>query len=77
MIYAMMRVDVTREFMVLFPCIAGHDALLAAKSESDVIAAAALLSEVMSDLDGALASQQGYLLGSWIGTYWRGRGPEF
>ena len=51
---------------MLFPCVAGHDALLAAKTVANVNAAAATLASVMDDLDGALASQSGFLVGSWI-----------
>ncbi len=56
----------TREFLVLFPCVAAHDALLAAKTEAEVAAAAAAMAGVMADLDAALATQQGFLVGAWI-----------
>lgn len=60
--------DVTREFLVLFPCVAGHDALLGAKTVAAVNAAAASVAGVMQDLDAALATQPGFLVGAWIGA---------
>ena len=59
-------VDVGREFLQLFPCVAGHDALLAAASDAAVDGAAAALRGVLGDLDALLGTTAGFLLGAWL-----------
>eukprot|EP00040_Diaphanoeca_grandis_P012322 m.62506 g.62506 ORF g.62506 m.62506 type:complete len:871 (+) comp23167_c0_seq2:160-2772(+) len=60
-------VDVGREYLSVAPCNARYDALVAAKTKQDVVAANASLSELMSDLDQLLGSSNGFLLGQWVG----------
>lgn len=59
-------VDVGREFMSLFPCVAAHDALDAAADAASLAAARAAMADTLGDLDDLLASQRGFLVGEWL-----------
>ncbi len=59
-------IDVAREYLSLFPCVAAHDALNSATSQSALAAANASVVGVLSDLDSLLGSALGFLTGTFI-----------
>jgi alpha-N-acetylglucosaminidase len=59
-------VDVAREFLASFPCVAAHDALLAARDDAALDAALAALRGVLADADALLGAMRGFLLGEWL-----------
>ena len=59
-------IDVAREYLSLFPCVAAHDALNNATSLGAVAAANASVVGVLNDLDGLLGSALGFLTGTFI-----------
>ena len=59
-------VDVVREYLTSFPCVAAHDALLAAKDVPALEAAMGALRGVLTDLDAVLGSMRGFLFGEWL-----------
>lgn len=59
-------IDIAREFLSLFPCVAAHDALNDATTRPAVAAANASIVEVLTDLDALLASVDGFSTGAWI-----------
>jgi len=59
-------VDVGREFLSLFPCVAAHDALGNSTDAAALAAARADMAAVLADLEELLASHEGFLAGAWV-----------
>ena len=59
-------IDVAREYVSLFPCVAAHDALNSAATRPAVAAANASLVAVLTDLDALLGSVAGFSTGAWV-----------
>ena len=59
-------VDVAREYLSVFPCVAAHDSLNAATTLTALASANNSIVEVLSDLDTLLGSTSGFLTGAWI-----------
>jgi len=59
-------VDVGREFISLFPCLASYDAMVGAATEPALAQALGGLNATLRDLDALLATHRGFLLGAWV-----------
>ena len=59
-------VDVGREFLSLFPCLAQLDAIVGATALPALATATALMNETLLDLDELLATHRGFLTGAWV-----------
>jgi alpha-N-acetylglucosaminidase len=59
-------IDVAREFISLFPCVAAYDSLLAAATLDDLATAAIAMNDTLTDLDRLLGTHRGFMVGPWI-----------
>jgi alpha-N-acetylglucosaminidase len=59
-------VDVGREFISLFPCLAQLDAIVGATALPALAAATSAMNETLLDMDELLATHRGFLTGAWV-----------
>lgn len=59
-------VDIAREYISVFPCVAAHDALNSATTLQALSTANSSIVSILNDLDNLLGTMFGFLTGSWI-----------